>query len=215
MNKNENMTSKSNSLSERILTAAEKIYYRKGYSNARLDDIAREAGTSVSGIVRLFENKYGVLAALYERAWATVNRGVTAALESCSVDPRERLLTVAVTIWQTYEKSRETVYPILLNTGIADTLILSSPDQKIDSNENLKHLEMIRTLCQECVENSWVDKVYSSNSLREGMYGIIEGVLIGWYQEDWSGSGDDFPDRISIEGGTALIKMLLYGRLDG
>jgi len=214
MNTTDSIATDSNSLRERILRASERLFYSKGYSTTRLDEIAREAGTSASGIVRLFDNKYGVLAALYDRAWATVNSQIIAALERCSGDPREKLLAVAVTVWRAYEMSRETVYPMILNTGIADMLILSSADQKTDSPQNLKYLDMVRGLCQECVQNGWVDKTCSANALREGMFGIIEGVLTGWYQEDWATSVDAFPNRLSVKEGASLISMLLYGRMD-
>ena len=201
------------SLHERILRAAERIFYQKGYVNARLDEIANEAGTSVSGIVRLFDTKYGVLAALYDRSWSAVNKSVAVAVEGCSCDPRERLVAIAVTLWLAYEASSETFYPIILNTGIADSLILSSSEQRIDSKENLRHVELVRKLCEECVNGGWVDGAYSCDALREGIYGIIEGVLVGWYQQDWSGSTDKLSGRISVEGGTMLIRVLLYGRL--
>lgn len=213
MDTTDSVPSNPKSLHERILVAAERLFDTKGYSNANLEEIAREAGTSASGIVRVFTNKHGVLAALYNRAWAAVNRRIEVALSSCPDDPREKLMNIARSVWQAYESSRRSVYPIILNTGIADMLILSSPTQRSDDLENLKYISLVRALCLECVEGGWVDESYSPRALSEGVFGIIEGMLVGWYQEDWAASSDTVADRVSIEEGMTLMKMMLYAVL--
>lgn len=55
----------------RILNAAEKLFYEKDYRSAKLVDIAKEAGIPVALIYTYFENKEGlfdaVVAPVYER----------------------------------------------------------------------------------------------------------------------------------------------------
>ncbi len=51
---------------ERLLTAAEKVFARKGYEGARLTDIAKEAGCSVGAVYFRFKDKDALFLAVAE-----------------------------------------------------------------------------------------------------------------------------------------------------
>lgn len=57
-----------------ILNAAEKEFAAKGFSGARVDQIAREAGVNKALLYYYFKSKKGLLSALYERL---INKGFT------------------------------------------------------------------------------------------------------------------------------------------
>lgn len=58
---------------ERLLAAAKSLMARNGYEHASTAAIARAAGTSESQLVRYFESKAGLLLAVFDDAWRTLN----------------------------------------------------------------------------------------------------------------------------------------------
>ena len=56
----------------RILEAAKSLFASKGYDLTTTAIIARQAGTSESQIIKYFENKEGVLVALFNDAWSRI-----------------------------------------------------------------------------------------------------------------------------------------------
>jgi AcrR family transcriptional regulator len=201
-------------LADRILNSAQRLFYNNGYLNTKVEEIAKQARTSASGIVRTFGSKHGVLTALYERSWKKIEQEVFRALDSCSSDPREKLLTMARVMWTCYQESQEDIFPIILDCGVTDCAILNRSSGSVMATVNVKYLDLVNDLCAECINLDLVDKRLTSRALREGVFGIVEGVLLGWYQEDWSTGRDKFPERISIDDAVTLLTMLLYGRLE-
>src|SRR5208283_5625291 len=57
---------------ERILLAAKHLFARNGYENTSTVAIAREAATSESQLMKHFGSKQGLLAAIFDRGWATI-----------------------------------------------------------------------------------------------------------------------------------------------
>lgn len=53
---------------EKILNAAEKVFLQRGYSAARIEEIAKKAGMSKGGIFWHFENKAALFKAICQRA---------------------------------------------------------------------------------------------------------------------------------------------------
>jgi len=57
---------------DRILFAAKHLFARNGYENTSTVAIAREAATSESQLMKHFGSKQGLLAAIFDRGWATI-----------------------------------------------------------------------------------------------------------------------------------------------
>jgi AcrR family transcriptional regulator len=52
---------------EHVLDAAEAVFARHGYDNAKMADVAAEAGVSLSTVYTLFDGKQGLFVAIQER----------------------------------------------------------------------------------------------------------------------------------------------------
>ncbi|MEE6387981.1 TetR/AcrR family transcriptional regulator [Microbacterium paraoxydans] len=79
---------------ERILSAAEELYYRKGYAAVGMDELRSAAGVSLRRVYSLFPAKTDIVAAVLTRKHAEWERGLTAAVAQSGDDPRARLLAV-------------------------------------------------------------------------------------------------------------------------
>ena len=63
---------------DRILLSAKHLFARNGYENTSTVAIAREAGTSESQLMKHFGSKQGLLAAIFDRGWASIIERVQA-----------------------------------------------------------------------------------------------------------------------------------------
>ncbi len=80
---------------EKILTAAIKIFARKGFFNARISDIAKEAKVADGTIYLYFNNKNDILISVFEEEFGRLIRQVRSAT-SDGKDP-EKLLEIFAT----------------------------------------------------------------------------------------------------------------------
>src|SRR5271167_3515479 len=82
---------------DRILRAAKRLFAQNGYENTSTVAIARDAGTSESQLMKHFGSKQGLLVAIFDRGWASMNERIKAIPDG---SPADRLLAVfeAITI---------------------------------------------------------------------------------------------------------------------
>ena len=78
----------------KIIEAAVKVFAQKGFFNARISDIAREAGVADGTIYLYFNNKYDILISLFEEEIGRITREVRERIEK-EEDPR-RMLAVFI-----------------------------------------------------------------------------------------------------------------------
>ncbi len=76
------MPKKSKDKEERILKAAIKIFAQKGFYNARISEIAKEAGVADGTIYLYFRNKYDLLITIFEREMSRIIQQVRQELEA-------------------------------------------------------------------------------------------------------------------------------------
>lgn len=198
------------SLRERILNVAQNLFYQKGFFATNTRGIAKEAGTSESGIFRLFHNKYDLLMAVYNDCWGKVNGEIEFGLANKYYDdPRLQLINIFKILFELYEIKPLVISFIIMNTGNTDTLIIANKDHAIISDENLKYINRIEGFCRECINKRLVPESLTARSLCEGLLGISEGILLGWYLYDKT--NDAYPEKITLREALNLVSTLLYG----
>lgn len=79
---------------DRILSAAEKLYYRKGYAAVGMDELRAAAGVSLRRLYALFPAKTDIVTAVLDRKHAEWESGLSGAVADAGTDPRTRLLAV-------------------------------------------------------------------------------------------------------------------------
>jgi AcrR family transcriptional regulator len=79
---------------ERILSAAEELYYRKGFAAVGMDELRQAAGVSLRRLYGLFPAKSDIVAAVLARRHAEWENALTSAVTDAGDDPRTRLLAV-------------------------------------------------------------------------------------------------------------------------
>lgn len=90
----------------KIIDAAIKVFSRKGFYNARISDIAKEAQVADGTIYLYFNNKYDILISLFEEEIGKIILEVKLLIEQES-DPREMLRLFALHHLRLMEEKRE------------------------------------------------------------------------------------------------------------
>ncbi len=196
---------------DRILLVARQLFKTDGYNGTKTRTLAKAAGTSEAGLFRHFDNKYDILMAVYDDAWSRVNEWIDEALGVAGDfdDPCDELIEIITGLWRFYEVDPETSAFLIINTGNTDSLLVDHQDQATISDANIAYLQRIEQLCEAAVDAGLVGDL-TSRALAEGLFGLSEGVMLGWYLFDKTEPGRmaEF-SKISIDEALALLRRLL------
>jgi len=90
----------------RIIEAATKVFAKKGFFNAKVSEIAREANVADGTIYIYFENKDDILISLFEEQMQVVLDNMTAQLAG-EEDPAEKLRKFALTHLRLIQENKD------------------------------------------------------------------------------------------------------------
>ncbi len=99
------MKKKKNDKHERIIEAATRVFARKGFFQAKVSDIAREAGVADGTIYLYFDNKDDILISLFEEQMKAVLDNMIRKL-SRETDPVKKLQQFALTHLSLIEENK-------------------------------------------------------------------------------------------------------------
>jgi AcrR family transcriptional regulator len=99
-------TSRSAPSRVRMMQAATDLFATQGYERTSTASIARRAGTSESQLVKHFASKEGVLAAVFEQAWETLNAAARQTIRNLP-SPSARLEAIIDLITAALERNQE------------------------------------------------------------------------------------------------------------
>lgn len=182
-------------LSQRILRAAKQLFFARGFANTSLRAIASEAGTSESGILRIYRSKAGLLRAVYASCWTELNARIDKAMTSAAQrdpDPRNLLLELIRTVLEGYEADPPKMQFMLSHFGFRDTTGLAplvDVDPNIDGQvreEYHRYLDRVHDLCAAIVRDHprLSDGSVSLAALGHFAISIIYGIQTSWYMAD-------------------------------
>jgi AcrR family transcriptional regulator len=206
-------------VSQRVLRAAKRLFFANGFANTSLLQVAGEAGTSESGVLRYYRSKSGLLRAVYASCYADINDQVdeaVAAAASHDPDPRNLLLAVARAVLEGYQAEPEKTSFLLSHFGYSDNRGAGREapvDPAIEAamhQEYHRYLDRIRNLCQDVMTSRprLAAEGVSHMALAEIFTSIVHGIQTSWYMAE---SEDDpaYP-RVSIEDSLATLRFFMY-----
>jgi TetR/AcrR family fatty acid metabolism transcriptional regulator len=188
---------------DRILRAAKRLFAQNGYENTSTVAIAREAGTSESQLMKHFGSKQGLLVAIFDRGWASMNERIKNINHG---SPADRLLNVLKAISVELENDpelkvlsalesrrvRKDSTEVILTRGshqyreLLDRILLDMQKEgQIRSDVNL---DAVRAAIVGMAEGMWRDQVIAGRSEMRANYSFADmekvlEILIGAFQE--------------------------------
>ncbi len=209
-------------VSQRIMRAAKELFFAKGYASTSLRAIAGEAGTSESGVLRIYGSKGGLLRAVYASCWAEINDRVDEAMivaERDDPDPRNLLFELIRTVWQEYQEDPHKMIFMLSHFGFRDTSGLEETegiDPAIDERvkqEYRRYLRRAHDLCAAVADSrpALAETGVTSTALAHMFVAIIFGIQTSWYMGDLE--EQLLIPRITLDEALAVARSFVYPEL--
>ena len=185
----------------RLLHAAKRLFAAQGYEQTATSAIAREAGTSESQLMRYFGGKVGLLEALFDDAWVTLNAKVERALKEAR-NNRDSLLIAIQTVAATLAR----------DTDLATLLMFEGRRKRGEqprvrvSRGSVTFSETIRGFVRKAQATREIDPRLDPNAVTSGLLGAAESMMRDRLLAK-SGAGRSFAER--------EIRRTLDAMLDG
>jgi AcrR family transcriptional regulator len=171
-----------------ILDAAIRVFARQGFHNARVSDIAAEAGVAYGLVYHYFDSKDQMLNELFSERWSLLleaGREADRTLDS----PREKLAAVAGFIIESYRHDPELMKVIIVEvTRAANSFGRTHLPEIRQAYDSIT--KIVADGQEEGAFRRDIDPAFASMSF----YGAIEQLLSGWIFEVMPASSADFDE---------------------
>jgi len=159
---------------QKILESAVQVFARKGFHQARISDIAREAGVADGTIYLYFRNKDDILIKVFEESLTEIIQRVESTL-SQEPDPLSRLRRF---IWLHLELLEE-------NQALAEVIQIELRQSHKFMKEYvpkkfLEYLEIIARLLREGQEAGVIRPEISPEIFKRALFGALDELSLYW-----------------------------------
>jgi AcrR family transcriptional regulator len=155
---------------ERIREAAKELFAERGFESTPTAAIVRAAGTSESQLIKHFENKLGLLEAIFQHGWEQINPALHLATESVS-SPVEKLKILVEMVLNFLNKDE----------ALRKLLLLEGRRIRDDGKQVVLvpgFLDFVRTVDEILLQlEGRGELAVRPQALRSGLMGTIEGML--------------------------------------
>jgi TetR/AcrR family transcriptional regulator, acrAB operon repressor len=165
---------------EKLLDAGLKVFSRKGYATATLDDIAKEAGVTRGAVYWHFNGgKADLLVAILNDGLTRVNDIMlkVIAAEEKPINKLERLAVRMLQFLEEDEKYRALQEILIFKTGEDPDLTLRLADKQLAQRETLKNFT---DMIDDAKAAGEVRKDVDSTTIALAYYGMINGIVLLW-----------------------------------
>jgi TetR/AcrR family fatty acid metabolism transcriptional regulator len=157
-----------------ILEAAVQVFARKGFYNARVSDIAREAGVADGTIYLYFQNKDDILISLFEEGMNQVIENVKTEVNKAS-DPLDKIRSFALAHLSLVENNRDMAEIIQVE------LRQSSKFMKEYHNEKfLEYLDIIGGIVKEGQAQGLIRSDVQPGIVKRAFFGALDEMSRFW-----------------------------------
>jgi AcrR family transcriptional regulator len=171
---------------ERIREAAKALFAERGYELSSTAAICRLAGTSESQLIKHFENKQGVLEAVFQYAWEQINPAVRLATES--IPSGRQKFQVMIEMVLTFLAKDEQLRKLFLLEG---RRIRDDGKQVVLVPGFLEFVGIVDGILKQLADQG--ELLVHPQALRSGMMGALEGMM----RDKMLGRAMDYPAAFS------------------
>jgi TetR/AcrR family fatty acid metabolism transcriptional regulator len=163
-----------NGKSETILRAAAKVFARSGYFNAKVADVAREAGVADGTVYLYFKNKDDLLTSIFD--WAMGEfiaraRAVMAGIES----PREKLRRFAELHFSLLEQERDIAIVFQIELRQSTKFM-----EQFSTTHLATYLQMLRGIIEEGQKAELFRQQLNPTIAAKLLFGALDEMATNW-----------------------------------
>ncbi len=174
------------------------VFADKGYHDARVSDIAQEAGVAHGLVYHYFEGKEQLLRDVFQRTWKHIEQGL-ASIEQGGGTSREQLADVVRLLLGSYRMSPDLVRVVVLE-------VTRSGHLRAQVDEIAEAFEIIERIIASGQQRGELRSDIPARLVSFVFWGAIDEVLTGWVFGTLPGSDDDV-----LQAEHAVVELVLGG----
>lgn len=171
---NQNLRKKNREKYQRIIRAATKIFARKGFFQAKIAEIAREAGVADGTIYIYFENKDDILISLFEEQMKGVIDNMVSHL-ALEKDPIGKLRCFAVTHLRLIEENKDMAEIIQVELRQSGKFMKEYKNEKFS-----QYLDLIEDIIKEGQQSGTFRKDVIPTVAKRAFFGALDEMSRFW-----------------------------------
>ena len=174
------------------------MFARKGYHDARVSDIAREAGVAHGLVYHYFDGKEQLLQDVFRRTWLHIEQGLRT-IERGGQPPAEQLAEVVRLLLGSYRMSPDLVRVVVLE-------VTRSGHLRAQVDEIAEAFAIIERIITAGQANGDLRDDIPAKLVSFVFWGAVDEVLTGWVFGTLSGSDEDV-----AQAEHAVVELVLRG----
>lgn len=168
---------KSTDKHRKIIRAATKVFAKKGFFNARISDVAKEAKVADGTIYLYFNNKFDILLSVFEQEVGKLIEHVTHLLEKENT-PKAKLELFIYNHLEEMKKNRYLAEVIHIELRQASKLI-----REYRKNTFNEYLNIIAAIIIQGQEDGTFRRDIQPDIARQLIFGALDEISIYWHTE--------------------------------
>ena len=182
----------------RIREAAVKVFASKGYHDARVSDIAGEAGVAHGLVYHYFAGKEQLLQDVFRRTWLHIEQGLRT-IEQGGGSAGEQLADIVRLLLGSYRMSPDLVRVVVLE-------VTRSGHLRAQVDEIAEAFKIIERIIEAGQERGELRADISATLVSFVFWGAVDEVLTGWVFGTLPGTDEDV-----LKAETAVVELVLNG----
>lgn len=190
----------------RLLNAGKTLFGKNGYEQTSTAAIAREAGSSESQLIRYFGGKAGLLEAIFNESWASLNEAVQESVAGAA-HGRDAILRLLVMLVQAFSRDHDIAFLFLfegrrMRGGTHEVLI---------SRGFIQFMEVLDAMIERGRQDGSFRTDINPNVVCSAIIGCAEGMIRDRVLAERNNKPDPFNDDDIFRTFTAMVNGLAPG----
>jgi len=157
-----------------ILRAAVRVFARNGFFNAKVADVAREAGVADGTVYLYFKNKEHLLVSIFEE---TMNESISqgrGVIDSIA-DPREKLRRIALLHLERMGADRDLAVVFQVELRSSTKFMEQFSETRVS-----EYLDLIRRVIQDGQRSGCFRASLDANLASKVFFGVLDEMVTNW-----------------------------------
>ena len=174
----------------RLLGAGKSLFARLGYEQTSTAAIARSSGSSESQLIRYFGGKAGLLEAIFNEAWNTLNQELPRQIEA-SAHGRDAILRVLQLMTEAFGRDHDIAFLFLFE----GRRIRGNGSEVVLSEGFVRFYELVQTLIARGQADGSFRTDISKLVMASALLGAAEGMIRDRLTAERTGQPNPFDDN--------------------
>jgi TetR/AcrR family transcriptional regulator, fatty acid metabolism regulator protein len=187
----------------RLLNSGKTLFAKNGYEQTSTAAIAREAGSSESQLIRYFGGKAGLLEAIFNEAWASLNDAVQQQV-SASIHGRDAITRILSLLIQAFSRDHDIAFLFLFE----GRRMRGGSHEVLLSKGFVQFMEVIDALIHRGLQDGSFRTDLNPAVLRSAVFGSAEGMVRDRVLCERNNQPNPFDDATIVRTFTAMVNGL-------